>query len=155
MRAARHRQDGINAAFVLHQAFRCKGISVVNQPMAQVSSLRHGLQQQHMAVSRPWRCGQDGDNRLASHAGDDDDIRLFRRDSGQARAQTKVDALYTVLLRRAAGVLQRLRTDVGGDGGEYPPLLQQRHRQVAVIRAYVRQATTVRYQLRQTAQAWL
>ena len=59
---------------------------------------------------------------------------------------------YCCAVRR---VLQRLRADVGGDGGEYPPLLQQRHRQVAVIRAHVRQATTVRYQLRQTAQAWL
>ena len=100
-------------------------------------------------VLRPGSTLQNGDDRLAAHTGDDHRIHLIRRDVPQSVAQTEVDPLHAISLRCAAGVRQRLRTDIRGDSAPDTPALEQIHRQIPVVGAHVRQPAALRHHVRQ------
>ena len=94
--------------------------------------------------------GQDTDDRLAAHPGNDHCVCILRADAAKAVAAKKAQAaLYTVLLRCAAGVIQRRPANIGSNGGGYAAPLQQIDRQITVICPYIRQAGTLGNQISQ------
>ena len=108
-----------------------------------------------MAVRRPWSGTEDIPDGLAAHTGNDHGVCLLRLDAGQAVTEPEVQPLCLVFLRRAAGVFQRLRPHIGGDGGGDTPFLQQPDWQIAVVGADIRQTAAMRRHLRQQTQPWL
>ena len=78
------------------------------------------------AVFRPGGVFQNMDDGLAAHAGDGDRVHLVGMNGGKAVTQTQLQAGDVVLPRCAAGVLQGLSADVGGDGAGDAALLEQR-----------------------------
>ena len=95
---------------------------------------------------------EDGDDGLPTHTGDDHGVRLLRCDTCQAVAQAEAQALHAVLRRGAAGVCQRLTSDVRGNGALYTPSLQQPYRQITVVGADVRQPAALRHHVCQQLQ---
>ena len=94
------------------------------------------------------------DDGLAAHTGHDHRVRLMGGNAPQTVAQAQVQG-RAVFLRRAAGVGQRLRPDVGRDGGGNTPLLHQPHRKIAVVRANIRQSGPLGDHIRQQPQPGL
>ena len=94
-------------------------------------------------------------NGLAAHTGNDNGIRLLRRDGIKARTQTEIDVRHRILRRRLPGVLQRLRADIRRDGGRNAPSFQQPDGDITVIRSHIGKAAALRHHVRQQLQTGL